>query len=865
MSLYESVYTNTISDFIGNDPVLDQFDIFYAASYYGTMQDNYVTGSLLNKVQYVMGRPTFTIGSRGRYFSKFYVSSQLQLDSTYGSAAVSKNPSLSFRLNSLESRVSRADYRLIQCIDDSERYYDSCLPNMGIVLALNESKIWSIENRLNAFSPYVNVVTSSVGYLFFDSIEVDRTPAFSKDPTVLNGWTRSFPYESRYSTANRQLSTDAQLGLGNKSLTLNWDSPKKNDTVLYTITGSSEFFGIADKTYDVDITSMTRDDISLSNLATVLNKQIKAFIPIVPGLLHKNHGDKFINGLRQKTFHDGGYGKVAISMGEYQNESVENETGYSLLLASDVDLSKKIAHTEYLMPFEAPDPGLEYVTGSMYTTDLIKFLFGFGDLNNVTYGRRTYDVAKKKLVYNESFENYLEGTLTKNIPQYKDKYFELNWGNYGTEDSIRHWRVSARDDEIVAPLGAEDRNTYFFKSGSKPDSLIKGIKWISGSSDFKVLVSATSKHLNNEFEVPSGSFLSDSTYSAFFLDITASYPWSFSYDRAICGNTSDSLDIAFTGAPGTPTDIYGKNNPYPYLYIEHLTGSVIITDPPHAGGLIKMKTWDSMTDNMLTGSVFNKEYPLPAGRWQIIWVFSSGSSLTTNPSFAAINNLKFYTFADLKKDQMIGSNNLPDFAIKATDGRIDPTYKPSALNDGPWASIPEVSSLHLSSTSNMYKSYAFGVSPIIRGWKYGLVNGYPQHTKAIYRRAKYGQLRDMLEQRQDTKFVSINSSPLDFDAVTVDNFNKELQTTLTKQTTANGFSGVSDGVVTVNFVAKITKIDNNGAGKILTRNVSPAETTSQNLSYEVTSSLPYFDGEARHRTYQELRVIKVSSFVDTST
>ena len=40
--------------------------------------------------------------------------------------------------------------------------------------------------------------------------------------------------------------------------------------------------------------------------------------------------------------------------------------------------------------------------------------------------------------------------------------------------------------------------------------------------------------------------------------------------------------------------------------------------------------------------------------------------------------------------------------------------------------------------------------PEIRGWKYGIYNGVPTATSVVHRFGKYGQLRDMLEQRQFT-------------------------------------------------------------------------------------------------------------------
>lgn len=48
--------------------------------------------------------------------------------------------------------------------------------------------------------------------------------------------------------------------------------------------------------------------------------------------------------------------------------------------------------------------------------------------------------------------------------------------------------------------------------------------------------------------------------------------------------------------------------------------------------------------------------------------------------------------------------------------------------------------------------YYFHYNPIIRGWKYGLYDAKPRFSRAIYRYGKFGQPRDLLEQRQNSKF-----------------------------------------------------------------------------------------------------------------
>jgi len=92
----------------------------------------------------------------------------------------------------------------------------------------------------------------------------------------------------------------------------------------------------------------------------------------------------------------------------------------------------------------------------------------------------------------------------------------------------------------------------------------------------------------------------------------------------------------------------------------------------------------------------------------------------------------------------------------------------------------------------------------IRGFKYGLLNANKEVKKYHFRRDRYGQLRDMIEQAKDSKIFlesdsSIVSSPVRVRFISNGNF-------------TNG-----------------------------------EETFSNNVSFEATSSLPYFDGLARSR------------------
>ena len=102
------------------------------------------------------------------------------------------------------------------------------------------------------------------------------------------------------------------------------------------------------------------------------------------------------------------------------------------------------------------------------------------------------------------------------------------------------------------------------------------------------------------------------------------------------------------------------------------------------------------------------------------------------------------------------------------------------------------------------------ISPIIRGWKYGLYNGLPEYTSAYYRQGKYGQFRDLLEQRIYTHTINEKQPAM------------------------------RESPITIKF------FDDN---KMLT---DPVSTDSHNLNEHATSSLPYFDLEQRNRPNNSL-------------
>jgi hypothetical protein len=107
--------------------------------------------------------------------------------------------------------------------------------------------------------------------------------------------------------------------------------------------------------------------------------------------------------------------------------------------------------------------------------------------------------------------------------------------------------------------------------------------------------------------------------------------------------------------------------------------------------------------------------------------------------------------------------------------------------------------------------YGYGAAP--EGWKYGILNALPYRSTAVFRRDRYGQFRDMLEQRKDSKF---------FGAI------------------GNARPGINSDIDILDSPVKCKFVDSSGTV------VPPAQTNSSNLSNECTSSLPYFDGISRN-------------------
>ena len=132
------------------------------------------------------------------------------------------------------------------------------------------------------------------------------------------------------------------------------------------------------------------------------------------------------------------------------------------------------------------------------------------------------------------------------------------------------------------------------------------------------------------------------------------------------------------------------------------------------------------------------------------------------------------------------------------------------------------------------------VGPIVRGWRYGLISATPHYTSVVFRRDRFGQFRDMLEQRLDSYIK------LDQDYTPLKSFDSE-EGPATPPQSINIYPGKNMSqvpAVDVRFVSKT--LENN---KLVYKNVKPESTDSSNLSTYMTSSMPFFDDNiSRNRT-----------------
>lgn len=193
-----------------------------------------------------------------------------------------------------------------------------------------------------------------------------------------------------------------------------------------------------------------------------------------------------------------------------------------------------------------------------------------------------------------------------------------------------------------------------------------------------------------------------------------------------------------------------------------------------------------------------------------------GPSGTISSSVGYVNAYGYYTTSSAGIDDIsrclfgFGDNN-GYFQRTNADTSI------SLLGTGHYADFRDQEGPHPNGLGiNGIDNNVFKFSPKIRGWKYGVASGLPLFSKAYWRQGKFGQFRDMLEQRLYTKYYeSPENGP----------------------SNPNFQQGVKQAVVTVKYLSPDGRL------------TEPSNTWSSNLSFECTSSIPYIEGVPTNRPY----------------
>ena len=919
------VYSDCVHDAIGNQPVLDQFDLAKTIEFYGTSQDDYITGSLLQIDSVASARQNrivFTASDRGKIFSKLEAGIEPALDSTFGSREVFKNSSYAARLVPWSEKVSN-HYRITQCVDEKERIYDTCLPDVNKCFTVDESNIWyTRDNAEYWLSPYGNVNSASdVGYILFNAKPI------ASQPLSNNTWTWSFPYEEKYEPDNRRIKTQNIFSDLTSNLATNWypasftsirnkNLPKKINTVFPILPGKKQI-DVNDSSFKVDPSLpdngvgsyrfLIPADVKLDNKTTLTSQYLTSSMSN-EDMIRFLFGFGDLNNITYTSFtlnedeedEDRIISSSYFTGFELQNWSYTSPAGGPVtVLSSSYNGSPLLASgTNYYTPqFDQP-------SGSAIIKWLASPYLGAGN-GSVAKGEIYVDDGSIIGPF-ETYSGYVdypwvlvarEGFVTSSfnddiVPNVYNYVSQSTFYSYSDVSSAR------ASGQILTSSTA-----VYWKSGSSPSR-----QWVLGSFLSASILNATvgdDVYLFTNYKLPE-PIRGGKVISTQKVEITSSIPWKLAYQRAVSSQVDNYFRTSFSGMPGLPSSLGDVD-----IEIERVYG----TDVPFAGTQTVQTTPQILTD--FTSSL----YPPGEYRVNFSYVKTGVTGSTNRIDRAFIDNVQVLTFGEnqltlnFDSNYRIGYSHYPEFRQIVRDTRTSPYFPGTGLKTSQELSqdiikkldvfnpnavrpkfdqylinivdpsstrrslnIPKTTAVftidekrigtlsQLSQvkntpeilarlslldeagkylTSDSYGSYEFAYSPVIRGWKYGLYNGLPAHSRAHFRRNKFGQFRDMLEQRLFTTFF--NSSE-----TLTQNAARDTATSKTKKLVNYG---VQEGPVTVKFVQQTARVNENSLGRIITAEVSPESTTSQNLTKNSSSALPYFDGESKIKNiYTNIRV-----------
>lgn len=849
------LFTDAIKDVIGGEPIFDEFDISYVASFYGTMQDDFVTGSFMSASISSEGNIVkfLDVGKRGRVFSKQYASSQPVPG--LSAAELSTNPYAARREIPWEAFTSNT-LRVTQHIDSKERIYDTCLPSLVESLKVDNSEPWTVKHQTSDsnndyfLSPTQNFPTSNNCFILFNDVEGGKNLQNAKG--INNTWCYSYPFENRYNPEKRFLKPESQIrGIEN--------------------VGLAQWF---------------RPDIGYNEI-DVTKKRYGYLVPMFAGNYH--------TGSRQNSVAVAPGGRDSLRGTYYLPTGSAADTRYDELLGYSYTIVADVNYSSITNAGTSDDTriGGQYLTSSAVPSDTLKSLYGFGDVNSVTYpifnevpnsGTLSYSlnlgylgdtigISSNAAVVqtNCSYAAQYESGVT---PPYSS-YFSINWAVNpqlrasfsGDTSKYRNWGVIQATSKTPGTIKTVP-NYYVSASSVSPYSptslngvleLRSGVTWpwrrniwypstsrMSGTTGPSTL---TSKYNNFNIFASNTSATGGSQglggVSIMSFDVTSSLAWQMSYERVVASAATNYL-VTYISKEHTAVDDYDYNWGYdnfdlPYALPDgyetknisakqHKVIETVYGDGGDVNDFHEMTPYES--------SIF------PPGEYRLNFSYVKPIDSTEtgiDRAFVSALDIRLWDPLSVSGSYAVdytkraGWNKEPDFRRKFVDPRQGITYT------GTWSDAEKNNDLQ------KFRAKAFGLAPVIRGWKYGLYSALPVNSKSIFRRNRFGQFRDMLEQRIFTKCVT-DPNPRLTDVTGI--------SSLPSSTSKNSVKEAKDvrtigEPVTVKFVKRKYFIGpeeyDKNIGKIYNEVVFPQKTTSHNLGNSAESSLPYFDGEARQR------------------
>lgn len=196
-TLPRNLTSPAIFETIGNDPVLDQFEVAYRDEFIGGRFDDFITGTLVASTLGTNQVTTTMTGTRGKVFSEF--SARFKATPDTSPAELAANPSKAFRLQPWWEKSGTP--RVSNYFDDSERYWDTLMPSVADAFIRDGLRMWLMDGNTNSFINETNVNTTRIAFATFDG----KPGVGSNQNLYVNlNWTKAFPYEPRYAGVQRQ-------------------------------------------------------------------------------------------------------------------------------------------------------------------------------------------------------------------------------------------------------------------------------------------------------------------------------------------------------------------------------------------------------------------------------------------------------------------------------------------------------------------------------------------------------------------------------------------------------------------------------------------------------------------------------------